>query len=284
MDRSPCACEPLDRRLHLSGDEFGNLWEKAQAIISGEYFIQFGDTSPSDQHLTYAEQFAKYKSSVTDTNNDGRVDANDLKTPGRTQNAAIKECRSYPDHVKVDWYETNRAAGAKAWMNAEGTLAVSASGDVRVELSGTSYVKVTERGVQIGRFAAKGVKRIDVFGSSGNDVIRLGDALTKPTTVWARAGHDTVWGGDGGETIYGGDGNDEIHGGSGDDLIYGYNGDDRLWGDGGADRLEGNSGKDRLDGGGGVDKLSGGSGIDSITLRAKDRRDSDPNDRVTILA
>jgi hypothetical protein len=87
------------------------------------------------------------------------------------------------------------------------------------------------------------ITRIDIYGLSGNDDIRVGQTGTPITAdVYAK-------GGAGKDTIYGGHGNDRLYGGSEDDTLYGGFGNDRLYGEDGFDRLHGNDGLDQLDGG-----------------------------------
>ena len=269
--------ESLDARQYFSGG-FDDDWAKAQAILNGSYFVQFGDVN-KDKRLTYDEQFNNLKKTVKDANGDGKIDVHDLQVAGRVETSGMVEAIKYMDHV--DWYETGRTSGAHAWVNADGVLAIDGGGKMSIEVSG-KYIKYVENGTQLGRFTAKSVKRIDVFGGSKADTIKLGDT-GKPMTVYGRGGDDTITGSGAADSIYGGAGNDQIHGNGGDDYLCGVDGDDRLWGDGGNDKLEGNGGKDHLDGGSGKNSLNGGASIDYLTVRSKDKTDKDKLDKLSII-
>ncbi len=111
--------------------------------------------------------------------------------------------------------------------------------------------------------------RLTLYGDEGNDLI---DATLSPlaVTVYGRDDNDTILGsrfddllyGDGGnDTINGNDGNDTLYGGSGNDDLTGNDGDDSLYGEAGNDALIGSAGKDSLFGGAGDDVLLGDYGL-----------------------
>jgi Ca2+-binding RTX toxin-like protein len=142
----------------------------------------------------------------------------------------------------------------KAVLAGDGTLIVNGTdGNNTINLSLVSgSVKATVDGVSRS-FAAGSVKRININGLAGNDVIAIG-AGVRGSNVDAGVGNDTVTGGTGNDTLVGGDGNDRLNGGDGNDWLKGGNG---------SDHLAGNNGDDRLDGGNNGDVLLGGAGIDT---------------------
>jgi Ca2+-binding RTX toxin-like protein len=115
------------------------------------------------------------------------------------------------------------------------------------------------------------VKRIDFFGSDGNDDFY--DMTSFACRAFGQGGNDYLWGGtqrdylDGGtgmDRILGNAGNDVILGGDGRDFLYGGDGNDDLYGLGGDDYLYGEAGDDRLWGGAGIDYMYGGTGINQL--------------------
>lgn len=111
-------------------------------------------------------------------------------------------------------------------------------------------------------FAFSAVKRIKIYGYSGDDKITFTDAygrVSERTAIWAGAGNDRVSGSVNRDTIYGESGDDTIGGGKSDDVVQGGNGDDDLNGGIGADIVSGENGSDHLNGGGGADIVSGGN-------------------------
>ena len=100
----------------------------------------------------------------------------------------------------------------------------------------------------------------DVIGTSGRDVIVLGD------------GWDTADGRGGNDVICAGGGPDNVRGGPGRDLLLGGDGNDNLYGQAGKDNLSGNIGSDRLLGGQLDDVLDGGRGSDEAAFSEAPRR------------
>ena len=100
----------------------------------------------------------------------------------------------------------------------------------------------------------------DVIGTSGRDVIVLGD------------GGDSADGRGGNDVICAGGGPDNIRGGGGRDLLLGGDANDNLYGQAGEDDLLGNSGDDRLLGGSRDDVLDGGRDFDETDLSEAPRR------------
>jgi Ca2+-binding RTX toxin-like protein len=101
-------------------------------------------------------------------------------------------------------------------------------------------------------FAATSVKRINVLGLGGDDIITIG-AGVRGANVDGGAGNDAITGGTGSDTLSGGDGNDRLAGGDGNDWLRGGNGNDNLLGNGGNDRLDGGNNSDVMIGGAGND-------------------------------
>jgi len=97
------------------------------------------------------------------------------------------------------------------------------------------------------------VKKVAVFGYSGNDVIQIKGPMPS-----------TIDGGSGSDSIFGGSAADEIRGGSGNDYLNGGGGPDDLFGEADVDLLVGGYGNDYLNGGSGKDTLYGGYGDDTL--------------------
>lgn len=89
------------------------------------------------------------------------------------------------------------------------------------------------------------VKKIEVFGYGGNDVVNL-EAVSIPSMA------------------FGGDGDDVLIGSQANDYLFGGNGNDKIWGRGGIDKLYGEAGNDWLYGENGNDYLNGGLGRDQF--------------------
>jgi RTX calcium-binding nonapeptide repeat (4 copies) len=98
-------------------------------------------------------------------------------------------------------------------------------------------------------FARAVVRRIDVAGGAGNDIIQ---ALESDVPFSLPL---LISGGTGSDTLKGASGRDRIRGGDGDDVIFGADGDDRLFGDDGEDVIRGDTGRDRIFGGAGNDEI-----------------------------
>lgn len=112
------------------------------------------------------------------------------------------------------------------------------------------------------------VKRIQVYGFGGDDVITVGSDV-RSAFIHGGDGNDTLTGGDGDDLLFGGDGDDvltgelgsdSLEGGLGNDLLFGNAGNDYLLGSAGHDTIHGYGGRDILIGAGGNDQLFGGPG------------------------
>jgi uncharacterized protein (TIGR01370 family) len=132
------------------------------------------------------------------------------------------------DTLYADW---RNSSVARIWVN-DGALAT-------IDSLGTSI---------------KGIERLAVSGSQGNDTI----------VNWVSNTHDSLRGGLGNDILAAGSGDDSLDGGDGDDILHGEAGADTLLGDAGNDSLYGWSDVDRLYGGDGDDKLFGGAQDDLL--------------------
>lgn len=103
------------------------------------------------------------------------------------------------------------------------------------------------------------VKRIQVFGYGGDDVVTIGPNV-RGAFIDGGGGSDTITGGNGDDWLVGGVGNDSLIGGLGNDLLYGNAGNDYLLGSAGHDTIHGHGGRDTLLGTLGNDQLYGGPG------------------------
>jgi uncharacterized delta-60 repeat protein len=157
----------------------------------------------------------------------------------------------------------------------------TASDEIRVKKGKKSgQLEVIFNGASEGVFQAD---KVIIYGSSGNDLIRVGDGVTAPVEVFGEAGNDVIFGGHNDATLHGGAGKDKLFGGDGHNLLDGGEGndllevgahnknsatllggagDDVLIGGGGSDLLDGGDGNDHLHGRGGADTCLGGAGKD----------------------
>ena len=152
----------------------------------------------------------------------------------------------------------------------------------------SSMLVATQNGEVIGQESVQDVRRIYVFGSGGDDSIKIAESISLPTFLYGQDGSDTIVGGSGNDYIRGGSGddllsgevgndtvfadlgNDVVDGGNGNDQIHGGSGNDWLSGDDGDDWIAGNSGNDTIQGGEDHDQLYGGIGHDWIAGNAGD--------------
>lgn len=123
--------------------------------------------------------------------------------------------------------------------------------------------------------------RIQMFGQSGNDLLRLDETNGElPTAqLFGSAGNDSLIGGSSGDLLFGdaGDdtllgkgGGDYLIGGAGNDIITGGAGDDYAFGQAGNDRMIWNpgDGSDLNEGGDGADvvEVNAGNGVETFTV------------------
>lgn len=149
-------------------------------------------------------------------------------------------------------------------LSKTGTLQVNGSaGDDEIALENLGNTIRIRLNTANWEFLTRDVKRIEVRGGDGNDVIDIGASLPA-AKLYGENGHDTLTGGDGKDTIYGGAGDDRLGGRLGNDLIYGESGADRIFGNEDNDRLYGGTGNDVIYGGAGNDRAYGDDGDDSL--------------------
>lgn len=141
-------------------------------------------------------------------------------------------------------------------LTSKGTLYVNGtSGNDEIVIGiKRGKLRVTTNGV-MEQFTLSRLKRGQISGANGNDVVTLGSGII-------------------GLTLDGGAGNDSLRGGDFADLLLGGDGDDRLEGNGGRDTLDGGSGRDTLFGGTSIDRLIGGGGRDRSDYDKRERRTS----------
>jgi uncharacterized delta-60 repeat protein len=149
-------------------------------------------------------------------------------------------------------------------LGANGTLVITGtqSADTIGVTESNGSVRVRRDGVT-SLFVAADVKRLDIQGLGGNDVIDWA-GTSIPAYCDAGMGNDSVTAGSGDDTITAGAGRDTVRGGAGDDFINGNGGADRLFGDAGIDHILGGDGNDEIVGGAGVDHLFGKAGHDTL--------------------
>jgi Ca2+-binding RTX toxin-like protein len=149
-----------------------------------------------------------------------------------------------------------------------GVLSVTGTGGndkimvTRATVRGVLRVSATVNGAGAA-FAFSKVKRVEVFGGDGNDIIDCA-SLSQPCQIEAGKGNDSVTGGTGNDTLSGASGKDTLSGNGGNDRINGHGGHDRLYGHGGNDRLYGGSGDDVIVGHSHGDRLYGEAGNDTL--------------------
>jgi ELWxxDGT repeat protein len=111
-------------------------------------------------------------------------------------------------------------------------------------------------------FAYADVRKVIIYGYSGNDFIDFSDVhgpVVMRSLVYGGAGNDTLEGSDGRDTLSGDGGDDVISSGNGNDLVMGGDGTDTIDGGSGADMISGGSdgSQDSIDGGAGTDVIFG---------------------------
>jgi uncharacterized delta-60 repeat protein len=168
-------------------------------------------------------------------------------------------------------FTVRRFEGDGARLTRNGTLLIGGtSGDDTINITrrfrdGRILVETNGQG-QL--FLPQLVKRIQVYGFGGHDVVTVGPNV-RSAYLNGGDGNDTLTGGDGDDLLVGGDGNDSLtgalgndslEGGVGNDGLHGNAGDDYLLGSAGRDVIHGHGGRDQLIGAGGNDQLFGGPG------------------------
>lgn len=113
-----------------------------------------------------------------------------------------------------------------ATLTTRGTLIVNGSSGkdtINIGVAG-SRVEVNLNGV-VKRFARSAVRRLQVFGYEGDDVITTA-AVAAPAVVEGGAGNDRISTGSAADQLLGGAGNDRLSGGGGADSLFGGAGRD----------------------------------------------------------
>ncbi len=186
------------------------------------------------------------------------------------------------------------STGEQVTLNPDGTLTVTADGDVGSNV--ITYTIVDGNGnTDVGYLTivtnpAPGPDGI-IDGTGGDDVIDgaylgdpdgdltdNGDALGVGGTtgdgdyIYAGAGNDTVLAGNGADIVFAGTGNDSVDAGAGNDTVSGGDGDDTVFGWGGDDTVYLGAGNDSFGtyqgDSAGNDSVYGGSGNDFIITGA----------------
>lgn len=144
----------------------------------------------------------------------------------------------------------------------------SPSGVTRLEVLGTSYddiIKLNRNGSGYNLEAPTGTITGYVTGRDGDDEIWGSCATTHEQDDLRGGNHnDTIYGCAGDDYIYGEFGEDDLIGNLGDDTIFGGDDDDYIWGREDADIISGGSGNDHLMGNEGGDTITGDDGDDYI--------------------
>lgn len=185
------------------------------------------------------------------------------------------------DGYEVARIDTGDLAIGSITLNKKGTLIVTgtdANENLSVSLRTRDGKLIARVGSYAVGYAPSKVKRIALFGGTGNDDISIGNGV-RGSYLDGRDGFDILKGGQGddvligglsGDDLYGFDGNDTLVGEGGDDYLLGGAGNDDLFGNGGADTLSGAGGNDRLFGGDDSDLVNGGAGNDSAAQSTDD--------------
>jgi uncharacterized delta-60 repeat protein len=231
----------------------GNTFEKGGVVLSSPYRIEDLIVDALDAGGGGLVTFVDNNVYVTGAKNSiqGGIDA---VAPGGTVNveSGVKARFTVGDKPVTVSFQNGPSLGLQADTLHLGQIMLVVTGtanDDSIRILGADddpnslKVKFTDR--DMGNFRIRGaasssLSRIVVYGSAGNDDIKLNDEVTIPG-----------W-------LYGGDGNDRLKGGNGPNVLVGGTGDDFLVGGDNRDLLIGGTGADRLVGNGGDDILLGG--------------------------
>jgi Ca2+-binding RTX toxin-like protein len=116
-----------------------------------------------------------------------------------------------------------------ATLDGAGVLSVSGSTSsdiIAVSAAGANIVVTIQPENFNQSFAAASINRIVINGDSGNDLVRIDQAVTANATINGGDGNDTLTGGGGSDLLNGGAGNDQLDGGLNADGLYGESGFD----------------------------------------------------------
>ena len=159
--------------------------------------------------------------------------------------------------------------GGVGWLNGHQIRNIEAVGSPFPESGTENAIIIGSEQDDVIILGAAYAQRGVVYGESGDDVLRGGDADAAVTGsnnfLDGGSGDDRVYGGSRGDDLLGEDGDDVLDGGGGDDLLFGDAGRDLLRGDAGNDYLRGGAGDDQLQGGAGDDRLDGSLGADVLS-------------------
>src|SRR5947209_5920587 len=131
---------------------------------------------------------------------------------------------------------------------AAGTLNVVGDGADRINvfLDRTQLV-VTDRGVELGRFASAAVNQIIVSAGAGDNILRIAPNVQQTAVLNGGTGRTDLIAGAGPSVLNGQAGTkDKLGGGPGNDVLQGGPGADQLIGRGNADLLDGGPGSDKI--------------------------------------
>jgi Ca2+-binding RTX toxin-like protein len=127
------------------------------------------------------------------------------------------------------------------------------------------------------------LKRVRIFGDSGNDVITIDSTEATYdilTSIFGGAGDDRIRCGDERDYVEGDDGNDRISLGGGRNFGLGGAGDDIIDGGPQRDFISGGNGQDLIHGGLDRDQLQGDNGADTIFGGTGNSADEDGSDLI----
>jgi uncharacterized protein GlcG (DUF336 family) len=125
--------------------------------------------------------------------------------------------------------ETRDVPSASAALFANVLRVDGTAGADRIDLrQDQQQIVVLSAGREIGRFAAAGINRIDVFTYEGNDVVKTARDLLVPVNIDGGLGNDKLVGGPAEHTLTGGQGKDLLQAGSGTSTLNPGTGNDKL--------------------------------------------------------
>jgi hypothetical protein len=141
-----------------------------------------------------------------------------------------------------------RATGSVSAGITDGALVVHGSeknDNLSFVLRGDALV-VFKSGKPIDTFELALFDELIVYAHGGNDIIRLGDEIDIPATLYGGSGNDKVYGGAANDLLFGEAGNDLLDGGLGNDLLDGGTGNNVFWDGPGLDTIVDIRGKRRF--------------------------------------
>ena len=204
--------------------------------------------------ITYSKSFLLFAATLLLTSGNRAVAASPDTHPAKSwlnQAVSEKQCPATPVNVPASDKESSGSLLKRVFISGD-KLYIKGTDDpdhIVVSSGGSSQlVRVAWNGKQLGRFGP--VKKIELRGHGGDDVLIVKSSVTLPVL------------------IDGGSGDDCIQGGSGADQLFGSFGDDVLIAGTGRPALDGGSGNDRIVVPHPMGTLSYAPGADSGVLRA----------------